>query len=261
MSKKKWYLVRPKTKLTMLNNNLPLTGFEASFEKFTQLCGHLNPDWDADQLESYVQRRGPAVLLQIIQDQLNKMSQRARAQTPAAKRLHQRQLQTLFGKVCVKRPALRQCGQNSQHPLDSELNLPTSSYSFLLQKTICHQVAELSYDSAAAQLLPLYPGQIPKRQALECIERAMVDFEAFYAQSLAPPLKFEEYLVMSFDGKGVNMRFEGLTAHTQQKSRSQKLKKRLSPGEKSNRKRLATVAAVYSTQAHKRTAAQMERQP
>src|SRR3990167_5527531 len=257
MSKKKWYLVKPKTKLTMLNNNLPLTGFEASIEKFTQLCSHLEPQWDVYQLESHVQKQGSEVLRQIIQDQLNKVSQRAQAQTPAAKRLHKRQLQTLFGKVCVKRPALSQYGQSSQHPLDSELNLPTSSYSFLLQKTICHKVADLSYDSASEQLLPLYPGHIPKRQALECVEGAMVDFEAFYAQSLAPELKSEEYLVMSFDGKGVNMRFEGLTAQTQNKARSQKLEKRLSRGEKSNRKRLATVAAVYTTQANKRTAAQM----
>lgn len=241
----------------MLNNNLPLTGFEASIEKFTQLCSHLEPQWDAYQLESHVQTQGPEVLRQIIQDQLNKVTLSAQAQTPAAKRLHKRQLQTLFGKVCVKRPALSQYGQSSQHPLDSELNLPTSSYSFLLQKTICHKIADLSYDSASEQLLPLYPGHIPKRQALECVEGAMVDFEAFYAQSLAPELKSDESLVMSFDGKGVNMRFEGLTGHTQQKARSQKIEKRLSPGEKNNRKRLATVAAVYTTQAHKRTAAQM----
>lgn len=184
----------------MLNNNLPLTGFEASLEKFTQLCGHLAPHWDAYQLESHVQKQGSEVLRQIIQDQLIKVTLSAQAQAPTAKRLHKRQLQTLFGKVYVKRPALSQYGQSSQRPLDSELNLPTSSYSFLLQKTICHKVADLSYDSAAEQLLPLFPGHIPKRQALECVEGSMVDFEAFYAQSLTPELKSEEYLVMSFDG-------------------------------------------------------------
>jgi hypothetical protein len=55
-------------------------------------------------------------------------------------------------------------------------------------------------------------------------------------------------LVMSEDGKGIVMRKEDLREATKRAAEreSRKLKTRLSQGEKRNRKRIATVAAVYS---------------
>ena len=64
---------------------------------------------------------------------------------------------------------------------------------------------------------------------------------------------------MSMDGKGVVMRPSGLRKATRRAAErdSHKLKTRLCQGEKRNRKRMATVATVYSVAEHPRTAEQI----
>ena len=67
----------------------------------------------------------------------------------------------------------------------------------------------------------------------------------------------DDLLVISTDGKGIVMRHEDLRAATRQAatSRPRKLETRLTPGEKSNRKRMAQVATVYSIAPFPRSAA------
>lgn len=65
----------------------------------------------------------------------------------------------------------------------------------------------------------------------------------------------ESLLILSLDGKGIVMRLEDLreaTRHAAEKGKH-KLNKRLSKGEKKNRKRMATAATVYSVAPHPRT--------
>jgi hypothetical protein len=62
-------------------------------------------------------------------------------------------------------------------------------------------------------------------------------------------------LVLSFDGKGVVMRPEGLREATAKTAASRKLSGRLSKGEKRHRKRMAEVAAVYDLTPVPRTVA------
>jgi hypothetical protein len=66
-------------------------------------------------------------------------------------------------------------------------------------------------------------------------------------------------VVISADGKGVVMRPEGFRPATAAaaKKAGQKLKTRLSPGERANRERMAEVAAVYTVEPVPRTAAQV----
>ena len=56
------------------------------------------------------------------------------------------------------------------------------------------------------------------------------------------------YLVLSFDGKGLVMRPDGLREATRKNAEKSKKKRqtRLSPGEKKDRKRMAMVATVYT---------------
>jgi hypothetical protein len=77
---------------------------------------------------------------------------------------------------------------------------------------------------------------------------AAVDFEAFFAQMPRPEPAEGEVVVVSADGKGVVMRPDGLRAATRAKAQASKnkLKGRLSKGEKTNRKRMAEVGAVYT---------------
>lgn len=58
----------------------------------------------------------------------------------------------------------------------------------------------------------------------------------------------EDLLIISTDGKGIVMRHEDLRESTRRAAEksARKLETRLTPGEKSNRKRMAQVATVYS---------------
>ena len=69
-----------------------------------------------------------------------------------------------------------------------------------------------------------------------------------YAQHPAPHDPSSELLVLSTGGKGIVMRHEDLRESTRlaAEKKVNKLETRLKPGEKSNRKRMAQVAAVYS---------------
>jgi hypothetical protein len=82
------------------------------------------------------------------------------------------------------------------------------------------------------------------------------DFETFYeTREATEPEDTPDPLVMSLDGKGIVMRREGLRPATRKAAERElhKLKTRLSKGEKRNRKRMATVATVYTIEPHRRT--------
>jgi hypothetical protein len=89
---------------------------------------------------------------------------------------------------------------------------------------------------------------IAKRQVEELAVRAAQDFDAFYEQRAAARDPKDDLLVVSTDGKGVVMRHEDLREGTRKAAEKSvhKLQTRLAPGEKSNRKRMAQVATVYS---------------
>jgi hypothetical protein len=75
------------------------------------------------------------------------------------------------------------------------------------------------------------------------------DFEAFYEMRHAQGAEAsEDLLVLTTDGKGIVMRPEDLREATRKAAARArpKLKTRLSPGEKRQRKRMATVASVYT---------------
>jgi len=91
--------------------------------------------------------------------------------------------------------------------------------------------------------------RLAKRQAEELVERAAQDFDAFYdrPESAEAAANDKDLLVLSLDSKGIVMRQEHLREATRKAAESaqHKLDRRLSKGEKRDRKRMATVAAVY----------------
>lgn len=61
-------------------------------------------------------------------------------------------------------------------------------------------------------------------------------------------------MVLTFDGKGIVMRPDGLRECTRKAAlKSKKLNSRLSAGEKKDRKRMPQVTAVYTARPHVRT--------
>jgi len=173
------------------------------------------------------------------------------------KRIRTRQLESVFGEVQVSRTGYGKEGEASLFPLDAELNLPARKYSHRLQLRVVKGVAESSYDTTIESVVEATGGKVPKLQAEQIAIESADDFEAFYetrqadaAESTADPL------IITLDGKGIAMRREGLREATRKAADKElhKYKTRLSKGEKRNRKRMSTVAAVYTVPPHERTA-------
>ena len=126
------------------------------------------------------------------------------------------------------------------------------------------EVVRGSFDEAVERLVLRAAGgwRMAKRQAEEVTVHLSQDFDAYYDQPLASPQEGREegkLLVISADGKGIVMPPNGLREATRRalERDERKLHTRLSPGEKKNRKRMATVVSVYEIDPYPRTAAQI----
>ena len=177
-------------------------------------------------------------------------------------RLHERGLSTVFGEVRVKRLGYGAPGVDSLHPLDAQLNLPSAEYSLGVRRLAAEQAAQVSFE-ATVEALARHTGKtMGKRQVEDLVQRAAVDFDAFYAQHNPDTEQASSsILALSADGKGVVMLPRDLREPTRKaaQGRANQLAKRLSKGEKRNRKRMATVAAVYTVAPYVRTPEQVVR--
>lgn len=168
-----------------------------------------------------------------------------------------RKLETRFGTVEVNRLSVGQREIGAVFPLDAQLNLPPEVYSHGVQLRIVEEVARGSFGEAVEAVASTTAAKVPKRQLEEVAERAACDFDAFYAaREITGEEDTADILAISVDGKGIVMRSEDLRPETRKAAAAarHKLGKRLSKGEKRNRKRMATVAAVWSVAAWVRTA-------
>jgi hypothetical protein len=218
------------------------------------------------EVEGLISREGMELMRRLLQGHLDV---RAAAETREADvrdadgvvRSHvregcRRRLVTIFGEVEVRRCGYSAPEEGSLFPLDGELNLPKDSYSHGLRERLAFEVARGSFDQAVRAIETTTGGQVPKRQAEELAAKVSQDFEAFYQHRASQgPEETLDPLVMSEDGKGIVMRKEDLREATKRAAEreSRKLKTRLSQGEKRNRKRMATVAAIYSIERQVRT--------
>jgi len=131
------------------------------------------------------------------------------------------------------------------------------------------EAVRASFDEVADHLARSGGGRMAKRQIEEVTVHVSQDFDAYYAQPLAPSQEAKsegKLLVISADGKGIVMRPNGLREATRRALEREEHKQhtRPSPGEKKNRKRMATVVSVYEIDPYPRTAEQIldpEQQP
>ena len=176
------------------------------------------------------------------------------------KRTSKRGLMSIFGLVVVARIiyGVREGGVRGLAPMDASLNLPVELYSHGVRRHIAEEAARGSFDDAIEAVSRTTAAKISKRQAEELAARAAVDFDAFYSER-AQVENTEctgSVLVITVDGKGIVMRHDSLRKRTRKAAERQKhkLRRRLTKGEKHNRKRMATVAAVYTIETDVRSA-------
>lgn len=174
-------------------------------------------------------------------------------------RVSDRDLVTVFGRVRVARMGYGQRKVVSLYPRDAELNLPAESYSHGVRWHVAEEAARGSFDEAVSALGRATGAAVAKRQVEELARRAAADFDEFYdSRAVASPAEAEKtapILVLTCDGKGVVMRPEALREATRKAAaeRTRKLRKRLTKGEKSATRRMATVASVYGIDTFFRT--------
>ena len=256
------------------------THYVDACEQFEHLVGTLqHPDAQGlthGEVEAVIHREGMELLRRLTQGFMDQRS----AQEPVRKRVigadglprsHrrtgcQRRLETRFGEVTVTRRGYGARGLESVFPLDAELNLPPDKYSHGLREALVEEVIQGSFDEAVAHLERSGGGQMAKRQSEEIAVHLSQDFDAFYRQPRARVGGSDGILVITADGKGIVMHPSGLREATRRAMEREihKQQTRLSPGEKSNRKRMATVVSVYEIDRYPRTPEQIldpERKP
>lgn len=143
--------------------------------------------------------------------------------------------------------------------MNAVLNLPKDQYSHCVRRQIAEAASRGSYDAAVAVTAKTSGATVPKRQAEELTLRAAQDLEAFYeAKGFNGEFTLQP-LIITLDGKGIVMREDGLREETRKAGRVEKhkLQTRLSRREKRYRKRMSTVAAVYTIRSHVRTPEQI----
>ena len=176
---------------------------------------------------------------------------------------HKRNLETTFGTVRVHRTGYATPGKPSLHPFDGQLNLPDDKYSLEVRRRVAEEVSKNAFEDVVETLDRHTGAHVPKRQTEQLACRAAQDFNAFYlTRRQEGPGSHEAsgaLQIITCDGKGVVMHEDDLREATRKAAKQQrhKLDTRLAQGEKKHRKRMATVAAVYTIEPFERTPAQM----
>ena len=151
------------------------------------------------------------------------------------RRLSTRGLKTIFGPVEIHRMGYSRDGAPSIYPLDRALALPARSFSYELQRHLVKAAVQNPFLESVQTIAELTGVSVSKRSLEEILPDAAQDFDAFYRQRAAAPAT-GSILVAAVDGKGIPMVKPGGAQPTA----------RLTKGQKANKKRMATVATVFT---------------
>jgi hypothetical protein len=246
--------------------------FRPARDQFEAMIHELYSDpktqMEHDQVEALIKKQGTEVMRLLFQGHLDVRSKHEQRMdsvqgADGVLRTHcrehcERSLMTEFGQVVVTRKGYSAKGVESLFPMDRALNLSQDKYSSELCRLVAQEVANASFDEALESIGSRTGAKIPKRQIIEQTVEVARDFDAFYNLP-GQPEETSDLLILTVDGKGIVMRREDLRPATQKAAAKQDDSRgaRLGPGEKPNRKRMATVAAVYSIEPQERTPEQI----
>lgn len=250
--------------------------FDGACTHFERLIEELNSPASSGmqhgEVEELINVRGMEILRLLFQGYLDVRADREELRSvvkgaDGKERSHcrkncERSLMSMFGEVEVHRMGYSARKVDSLFPLDGELNLAKDKYSDGLRRRVAQEVAVRSFDEAVLTIKDATAGRIAKRQIEQLAVEVSKDFDAFYADGeSAESDRSAGILVATTDSKGIVMLEEDLRPATRKAAREAPRDKsaRLSPGEKRNRKRMATVAAVYDIEARPRSPEQVMR--
>jgi hypothetical protein len=136
------------------------------------------------------------------------------------------------------------------------LNLPVGLHSHGLRRLAAIEAARGSFEAAAAAIERSCGVSVGKRQVEALAGDTARDVDAFYTARSGIRCPVGDVLVLTADAKGVVMRPDALREPTRKAAAgsTHKMTTRLSRGEKTGRKRMAEVVAVYHATPSPRTA-------
>jgi hypothetical protein len=229
----------------------------AMFENFIgDLAGPTYAEMTHAELEEHLEVRGRELLRQMFADHADLRAAREQRQARVTgsdgvertrlERSHSRTLATKFGDVPVERLAYRTVGAPNLYPADAAWNLPAGKHSHGLAKLAAVEVVRGSFEAAQAAVERATGQRMGKRQIEDLAVAAATDIADFYTGRCPGPADAGTLLALTADGKGVVMGSEALRPATAKAAAAgvNKLTTRLSPGEKSNRKRMAELVCV-----------------
>jgi hypothetical protein len=194
-------------------------------------------------LQAHVQQRGTGDVGPAL-----KVLQASSCSLFTHRRLQRRTLKTIFGPIDIDRIGYSHLGQPSIHPLDEALQLPARSFSYELQKRLVQAAVQGPLRESIDRVLDTSGLTVPMRSLEQILQDAAQDFDAFYAQRPADPSSpAASILVVAVDCKGIPI------VKPPRNERSVRRTK----GQKANRKKMATVAAVFTRQPWIRTPEQV----
>ncbi|MCK5507762.1 MAG: ISKra4 family transposase, partial [Desulfobacterales bacterium] len=152
---------------------------------------------------------------------------------------------SIFGKMKVTR-YFYHIGDVSFAPLDIVLNLPVRCYSYFLSEFASLLDINGAYENASGLLKKFFGVKLSISASETISSESSERYEDYYdlKNSLAKLESEEDYVVVSFDGKGVPMI----------KAEAAKIVARQGKGEKKQKKKEALVGVKYDVNANVRTA-------
>lgn len=210
-------------------------------------------EWPAHEVEAEIERRGRETNRRLYQAHLDRRGtgkvgskieveghENQEDRTHRIRRIDSRGLLCTFGEVTVRRTAYVAEGYASIYPLDQQLTLPERSFSYEMQQRMVLEAVRGPFGEAGENLLKTTGNVIAKRSMAQIVEDAAQDFDAFYAEPQSYPEESTGSIVIgAVDCKGVPL---------MKKDEEAKHSVRRTKGEKANKKKMATVAAVLTWQ-------------
>ncbi len=169
----------------------------------------------ADDVTRLLASDGTALLRDLMQGYVDRCSERERRVEVVGAdgverrevRMSSRQIETPIGEIADKRLLYQAAGVEGVAPLDAVLGLPDEKYTTELRRVVAEESAKSSFDEVVELIAKRTGASVPKRQVEELAVRAAQDFDLFYRDRLREAEETDHLLVLSFDGKGIAMRW------------------------------------------------------
>ncbi len=152
---------------------------------------------------------------------------------------------SIYGKLNIKRTGYYdKAKQRYYYPIDNQLNLPKSTYSYLLTDWLLSRSTETDYRESVNLFIDIFDIDLSQAVPQRLCEDISPSVQPYYDQADAPDMESEgSHLVLSADGKGVPIQKKEQQGDMH---KPETPKARLTKGEKPGIKKEATVTANYS---------------